>query len=469
MLGLRGRPSRRSIGLTAFFFTTALFYLYATTDLLRHDYFPSNPFRLGALHSGELPCRSLPGANDTVVVLKTGSTELQDKLPIHLSTTLRCYPNHLIVSDYAETYHGEPIIDALEDVDPSYKASHPDFALYRKLQTSGGRASLAPSELSGPRSGPQDLPAPNDPTTTTNNTPTDAKSGKPTNPGWRLDKWKFLPMLNQTLARFPAKKWYAFVETDTYIFWSTLLSYLAALDASQNYYIGAQAQILDVVFAHGGSGFALSRPALERAVAYYGERKAELERATAGQWAGDCILGSVMRDSGTTLTWAWPIWQGGGVGEAVWGEVEFGKRLWCFPAVSWHHLGPEAVGELWDFERGWVGDGKGNDGGSPPVIRHREIFREYVLPRTGEARRGRDNFSGDDGGLVGSLEECREVCEADEACLQFMLDSGGRCFTSARPSMGKASSSGRVSGWVQERMVRYYEEAEACGGEGWIV
>jgi hypothetical protein len=283
---------------TAFFFTTALIYLYATTDLLRQDYFPSNPFHLSALHPRDLPCKHLPGANDTVVILKTGSTELQDKLPVHLTTTLRCYPNHLIVSDYAETYHGETVIDVLEDVDPIYKDSYEDFALYRKLQTSGGRASLTASELSGPASGPIDILLDNPTTTNDSSNNNNTKTGKPTNPGWRLDKWKFLPMLNQTLHHFPSKKWYVFVETDTYIFWSTLLAYLSALDPSKNYYIGGQAQILDVVFAHGGSGFALSGPALESAVKYYVERKRELEMLTSAHWAGDEVLGGVMRNSG---------------------------------------------------------------------------------------------------------------------------------------------------------------------------
>ena len=34
-------------------------------------------------------------------------------------------------------------------------------------------------------------------------------------------------MIRQTLEKYPDKKWYIFVESDTYIFWSTLLSYLA--------------------------------------------------------------------------------------------------------------------------------------------------------------------------------------------------------------------------------------------------
>ena len=91
-------------------------------------------------------------------------------------------------------------------------------------------------------------------------------------------------------------------------------SYLAALDPTQRHYIGAQSEIGDVVFAHGGSGFALSRPALEAAVALYVENKADLEAFTASHWAGDCVLGKALFDSGTNLTWAWPMWQGRDIG-----------------------------------------------------------------------------------------------------------------------------------------------------------
>ena len=70
----------------------------------------------GVAKVSKLPCLDLPGASDAVVVLRTGSTELQDKLPVHLSTTLQCYPNHLVFSDYEETHHGETIVDALSSV-----------------------------------------------------------------------------------------------------------------------------------------------------------------------------------------------------------------------------------------------------------------------------------------------------------------------------------------------------------------
>jgi hypothetical protein len=59
-----------------------------------------------------LCCSKLPLANDTLVVMKTGSTELQDRLPIHFNTTMRCYPNYAIYSDVAEEFHGHQILDS---------------------------------------------------------------------------------------------------------------------------------------------------------------------------------------------------------------------------------------------------------------------------------------------------------------------------------------------------------------------
>jgi hypothetical protein len=96
----------------------------------------------------EPPCWNLLGSNNTVVILQTGSTELEDRFRIHLSTSLRCYPHFLIFSDYEESYHGMEILDALSTVNETIKSHHPDFELYRKIQ-SQGRSALKHSELSG--------------------------------------------------------------------------------------------------------------------------------------------------------------------------------------------------------------------------------------------------------------------------------------------------------------------------------
>lgn len=158
------------------------------------------------------------------MVIKTGSTELSDRLPIHLSTTLRCYPKKsMIFSDYEEDYQGEHIYDALESVDLEVLASHADFALDRHL-VQNGTGALAPSELSGPD------------TECTEAT----QSGKTDNPGWKLDKWKFLPIVNRTFYEHPDLKWHVFVEADSFILWASLRQYLAVLHYTKPDYTGSQ-------------------------------------------------------------------------------------------------------------------------------------------------------------------------------------------------------------------------------------
>jgi hypothetical protein len=79
---------------------------------------------------------------------RTGSTELQDKLPVHLTTTLLYYPNSLIFSDYEEEFQNRHVFDALESVDSHLKETSPDFELWRRLKQEG-RSILQQDELSG--------------------------------------------------------------------------------------------------------------------------------------------------------------------------------------------------------------------------------------------------------------------------------------------------------------------------------
>lgn len=109
--------------------------------------------------------KNLPGANETLVVMRTGSTELQDRLPIHLATTLLRYPNSIIFSDYEEDFENHHIIDALEHVSSHLKETSPDFDLWRRLKRYG-RAVLRSEELSGKKIW------------------VDPGTGKANNPGW---------------------------------------------------------------------------------------------------------------------------------------------------------------------------------------------------------------------------------------------------------------------------------------------
>lgn len=126
-------------------------------------------------------CQNLPGADDTVVIMKTGVTEIADRLPAQLEYTLKCPPNVVIFSDHEEMFDDKyPVRDVLANISPDILEDNPDFTLYHRVKQVG-RLGLNPNDLTGVR--------------TKDNT-TDEE--KVLVPGWVLDKWKFIPMMNET-------------------------------------------------------------------------------------------------------------------------------------------------------------------------------------------------------------------------------------------------------------------------------
>lgn len=95
------------------------------------------------------------------------------------------------------------------------------------------------------------------------------------------------------------------------------------------------------------------------------------------------------------------------------------------------------------------------------------MFAQYVLPRISKSKIDWDNHSDNDEGPATSLEECGAICEAAEACVQYALSTELRCLTTSRPNLGEMSR-GVESGWIFERMRKYYDSAEECHGETWI-
>jgi hypothetical protein len=325
------------------FFITALIYWTALPSTRGSSWWPD--FHLSQHFSDDLECQSLEGANETLVIMRTGSTELEAKLSVHLDTVLRCFPNKLVFSDAAEDYNGHTVLDALESVSEAVKENHQDFELYRRLRD--GRQTLASDELHG-------LP---------NETFQESWTGHTENPGWKLDKWKFLPMVNRTFAEYPESagiKWYVFMEADSYIVWPTLLDYLATLDHTKPYYSGSVAYIENVAFAHGGSTFVVSPPSMRSVTEYYSSHKEEVEKHTDGHWTGDCVLGKYFAESGTSLTSARPAIQGDypGIVPYMGSDDRPGPpiepTLWCTPAVSYHHVDPLTIRNLWAFEQGQI-------------------------------------------------------------------------------------------------------------------
>jgi hypothetical protein len=166
-------------------------------------------------------------------------------------------------------------------------------------------------------------------------------------------------MVNKTLHERPNMKWYLFMESDSFVQWSTLQQYLATLDPTRAIYAGKQMLISDDMFVHGGSAFIVSQPALRIVVDYYSAHKAEIEQFTDGHWAGDCVLGKTFTDAGVPFTNAWPAFQVDYPGLVQYTRADFRPnadklRLWCGTPVSYHHMSAAMVEEMWNFEQDWI-------------------------------------------------------------------------------------------------------------------
>ncbi|PLB34843.1 glycosyltransferase family 31 protein [Aspergillus candidus] len=398
------------------------------------------------------PCPPLPGMEDVLVVLKTGVTEARDKVPVHFDTTLRCVPNFVIFSDFAEEIQGVQIHDALANMDDEVKRSVPDFDIYNRIQELG-RAGLERDDFADEAN---------------------SAIGKPNNPGWKLDKWKFLPMVQETLKYKGDAKWYVFMEADTYFSWPTLLEWLAHFDQTKPWYIGTETQIADVIFAHGGSGFAVSKPAMQLVSDAYTTRNVELNEYTDIHWAGDCVLGKVLSDVGVPLHYSWPILQNSNVGELDQFTQGFYRRPWCFPAVAFHHLQAKDIQDLWAFEtQRWRAAEQAAQTRSifrPQLTRkrillHSDIFKELIFPALSGSREKWDNLSDEEHSEISSFRECQRLCEKNDECTQFAIRER-KCYTGKHPRLGVAHGDTR-SGWLVPRVEKMMNSAPSCSTIEW--
>jgi hypothetical protein len=394
----------------------------------------------------------LPGADKVMVLLKTGATELYQKLPTHFMTTLRCTPHYLLYSDLSQSFADIPLHDAIAPVTNLTRSTHPDFTLYTSLQEHHASGLEDLSDLSG-------------------------------DSGWNLDKWKFLPMMHHAYTNSPSQiEWFLMIEADTSLSWLNLLSWLPHLNASESLYIGSQNMIGPVIFAHGGSGVLMSRPALAALESFREEEGTEIydarwENSTAKSCCGDAILANALLESGTPMTGAWPIIQG----ETI-STVPFTSSDWCAPPVTFHHVSSSEVNAYWQFQMQWA---EKNDWDLDTPHLYRDVFSHFVEPIVREKQKEEWNNLSEDWKFVAphlspssegkgqgnenttpfeeleeyerastrSAEECKEAClrkrhseDGREECKQWKF-SPGRCYLGKEIKLG-TSAEGDVEGWV---------------------
>jgi hypothetical protein len=270
--------------------------------------------------------------DDVILMFKTGATVLWKRVPIHMATTFS--PNRIdskniiIYSDYHETIGQWDIIDVLSNSSDKVRKSE-TFQPYLQQQDYEDRQNYAEmSNVPGDAAGP---------------------SG-----GWKLDKYKFLPIIEHAGRNKPSAKWYIFMEDDSYIFLPNLLRHLDQFDHKDPWYLGSLAWIHGDYFAHGGSGFALSRGAWEKSFGKDPKIVEKFEKFTEEHGCGDHILGHVLHEYGVQFgeTTDDNRFRYGFNPESHW-STWYEPANWCKPVYSWHHTHSKDVARFYNLEQSW--------------------------------------------------------------------------------------------------------------------
>ncbi|KAK5045552.1 hypothetical protein LTR84_009170 [Exophiala bonariae] len=243
------------------------------------------------------------------VVLKTGVGQ-RDKNEAHLISVTSCIRNLIVFSDVSERIHNREFIDVLEGLSEPY-LQHPDFGAYQKQRTA-------------------------------------YDSGEPirlSNGGWKLDRFKFLPMINKAYKMRPDASWYVFLEADVYMFWDNLFRFLDQFNGQDMHYFGsATTGSHGRWFAYGGAGMVLSQGLMKDLVGDGTLLSEEYQEWMLADCCGDAVLGYAILDkTGVKVEDLYPMFSGDSL-EAL----GVSEPRWCNPLLSLHRMTADSLRSLWD-------------------------------------------------------------------------------------------------------------------------
>jgi hypothetical protein len=377
-----------------------------------------------------VPCSPFAsgGLKDLTIVLKLGAGEVTTRLPQYLRHMGKCDQDVLLFSDRKDSFEGREIHDALANLRPELTTNNPDFSIYNTIQQAI------------------------------------SVDGK-THEGWRLDKYKFLPMMEHTYHLRPQTHWFIFIELDTYVDWDNLHRFLVRFDPSQSHYFGSPVwPPKKPVFAHGGTGVVLSQSTLSKLVANgkMFDNGSKLPgthlfgKAMQEECCGDEVLAGVLDTIGIRLGGYWPMFNGEKPS-----TIRFGREQWCEAILTMHHFGVEDFAEMakWEAQR--------------PHRNRPLTFVElfgYIEPSLWHRVEDWTNMSEDvelHGGPGESFDDCHAACIKDRQCMQFEY-VGNVCHLSYVIRLGHSEppEAGRrwESGWMLERIQRFKATDSPCEG-----
>lgn len=212
-------------------------------------------------------CDNFPDTSHFLVVMKTGASESFARIPTQLTTMLRCLPDFLIFGDMNQNIGGYNVFDSLDKVLPEVMEGNPDFDLYRRQKACG-----------------IDIETCN-------------KVGDPAKEGWNLDKYKNIHIAEKAFAMRPGYDWYVFVDADTYVFHSNMAAWLRQMDPNKKRYLGSVSLLNDFPFGHGGSGYVVSKAAMEDLVGGHPGIGNMYDARASNECCGDYVFAMAIKEA----------------------------------------------------------------------------------------------------------------------------------------------------------------------------
>ncbi|KAL4810127.1 peptidase S8/S53 domain-containing protein [Aspergillus unguis] len=428
---------------------------------------PPKPPRPGSSHKWHEPestpdCRTFPSAafaeDNIQVTLKIGGAESRDLLNSHVNGVTPCIPNLLVVSDMDQKLGQFQSHDVLADV--IHILSDEDKLAYQRQRESHYYWD---------------------------------KELQPHRAGWRLDRYKFLAMIEYAYAQNPNAKWYVFTETDTLVIWENLVQMLSRYKWVDPIYIGSPSpgrpiekwlETQPTWFAYGGSGIVLSITAMEdilredqKGSAHNSEQESQLlitkyQDIVREDCCGDSVLGWVAAQREVRIQGLWPMFNPHPLH-----STPLGKAYWCQPAISFHKSDPIDVVELWDWQQKTLEKRQ-----SPRPILYADIVDFFDFPsipfRKDWNNADMDSFDAPDHEAHESFESCKEACHENEHCFQF-THHRGKCRMARVIRLGNPApqdtddddydddDDGRsLAGWDVEKIMDFKKEY-ACETVEW--
>ncbi|PSN61620.1 hypothetical protein BS50DRAFT_578174 [Corynespora cassiicola Philippines] len=293
-----------------------------------------------------------------VVTVKTSAVDAFAKIPpLLLLTNGKYHDNLLLLGDLHLDVGAFHVHDVLDRYDAKYVSSTPDLERYRRL-THYARNSLDFGRLR-------------------ETDPAKEKAAKD-----KMEKYMMLRMLQRTWEQRPDRKWYVFVEPDTYLFRSNIQVWLAYFDHEEPHFFYNPPETDP--YGIGGSTFILSQKAMQGLFVENDKDISGLEAHIEGKSSGTEVLTGVMSNElDLSPNGSWP-----GVSSFNPDTIPFGHGMWCEVVMALHSVSAESMSNLWRLER------ERNDKNIVDPLTFSDIWMKFLQPENlNDVRDDWDNLS----------------------------------------------------------------------------